>query len=62
MINNHTSFAFQAKAQTKGRGQNTNTWASPPGNMYLTYLTQIKKECLPLLPVICTSAIIKTIN
>lgn len=34
------SFGFSAEGQSEGRGQHTNTWSSPPGNMYLTLLLE----------------------
>ena len=62
LVNKSRSFVFQAAAQTQGRGQNSNTWASPPGNVYLTAVAEVDSNVFPVLPLITSSAIIKTIN
>ena len=37
-------YAFIADSQLSGTGQNTNSWSSPPGNVYVTYLFEIDFE------------------
>ena len=44
---------FIARKQSKGKGQNTNTWYSPTGNIYLTLLTKQPITIIPqLIPTI----------
>lgn len=33
-------YVFTATKQTQGVGQGTNSWASPPGNLYMTILLE----------------------
>lgn len=42
-------FAFVANSQTQGQGQKTNTWSSPPGNVYMTILGELPTSQIPLL-------------
>ena len=45
-----------------GRGQGTNVWASPPGNVYLTVLTEIDEKLIPILSILACSAVIRTVS
>ena len=45
-----------------GRGQGSNVWASPPGNVYLTALTDVDPTIIPLLSIIACSAVIRTVR
>ncbi len=41
-------FAVTAQQQTAGRGQRGREWASPPGNLYITYALPRRTEAVPL--------------
>ena len=56
------SFVFQAESQTAGKGQGSNLWSSPPGNIYLTLLTKIKPTLAPFLSLLACSAVLQTIR
>lgn len=53
---------FQAEAQTQGKGQGSNVWASPPGNVYLTALTEVDPTLNPHLSILACSAVIRTVK
>lgn len=40
-------YAFIADCQKNGQGQHSNTWSSPPGNLYVSFLVKTK-------PLICS--------
>ena len=54
-------FVFQCEEQTSGLGQGSNKWNSPPGNLYMTVLTEINSALMPLLPILAGSAVTQTI-
>lgn len=62
LVNSKTAFAFQALRQSQGKGQGTNAWMSPPGNLYVTMLLQIDFQIAPFLSIIACSSIMKTIS
>ena len=62
LVTSKRSFVFQAESQAKGRGQNINVWNSPPGNVYLSALIKIDITVASILPLIVSSAILKTIE
>lgn len=51
-----------AESQSEGRGQSTNTWTSPPGNMYLTLLIEKEPEYGKYLPMFIANFTIKTVK
>ena len=61
-VNKFTSFVFQAQSQTQGKGQRDNSWSSPPGNLYMTLLTEIEPALAPFVSIIACSAIMRTIS
>lgn len=55
--------ALQAFQQTKGRGQKNNTFQSPSGNMYITFLFRSKLDFnITLVPYTTSLAIIDSLN
>ncbi|KAL4468909.1 hypothetical protein ABPG72_009179 [Tetrahymena utriculariae] len=43
-VSEKNSFAFVADQQSNGKGQNQNSWLSPKGNCYVTYLIKFESE------------------
>ena len=56
------SFAFAAESQSEGRGQHSNGWISPPGNMYLTLLVEKDIGCGRYFSMLIANTMIKTIK
>jgi BirA family biotin operon repressor/biotin-[acetyl-CoA-carboxylase] ligase len=61
-LNKNTYFVFTAKAQIQGKGQTSNTWTSPIGNVYMTILGEFHANSIPLLSLtvgLATSELLK---
>lgn len=43
-VSDKISYLFIADSQKSGQGQRTNTWSSPPGNCYVTYLVKLGQD------------------
>lgn len=56
-----TYFVFTSKSQSQGQGQRTNTWLSPPGNIYMTILGSFQHKLIPVLSVLAGLATCKLI-
>lgn len=50
-----SAIAFLADNQSMGQGQQSNTWVSPPGNVYLTLLLQVNIDIISYLPMLCSN-------
>lgn len=55
-------YCFIAREQSSGVGQKENKWVSPPGNTYMTLLTNYPIEQLSQLPVRVNNAVVALIK
>lgn len=62
LLDDKTSFLFTTKQQSAGRGQRTNTWSSPPGNIYMTILTKQSVDTIPYLHMLSHWATIEVLE
>ena len=55
---------FRAKAQTKGRGRNKNSWVSEEGNLFTTLLIPIswKLNIMPMLSCVIAASVHQTVR
>ncbi len=55
---------FRAKAQTKGRGRNKNSWVSDEGNLFTTLLTHIswKLNIIPMLSCVIAVSVHQSVS
>ena len=55
---------FRAKAQTKGRGRNKNSWVSDEGNLFTTLLTPIswKLNIIPMLSCVIAASVHQSVS
>jgi biotin-[acetyl-CoA-carboxylase] ligase BirA-like protein len=60
--NTPTPFAVLAKQQSSGRGQQSRTWESPKGNIYLSIACSIQKEKVSLIPLMTACTLVQWLN
>lgn len=55
-------YLFSADQQNKGKGQHSNTWTSPPGNSYTTYLVRTRPELALFGPQLAALSVYSVLN
>ncbi len=55
-------YGISATEQVAGRGQGTNKWVSPPGNLYVTFTFNLPLELIKYMLFCSTLSVTETIN
>ncbi|KAL4428612.1 hypothetical protein ABPG74_009114 [Tetrahymena malaccensis] len=61
-VSEKNSFAFVADQQSSGKGQNQNSWLSPKGNCYVTYLIKFESELSYSISQLAALSVLETIE